>query len=352
LTEFPQFDDVGSFPLPENIDMEWFNQFYWVAYKAIAKNNVQDIFEHEGIKNNFIVPMLKSFQLKMNAGVEIINYPQHIDMYNQFLKPIEEYEKEPGLIDPEMATIPEMFVIDNFAKENYEKTGKVLKLKVCVTGPIELYVKKHGFTVYSDLALNYAKSINSFVKNSIINNEHLKTEIVSIDEPSFGYIDVFNVNEDEIVKIFDKSLEGVRTTNQIHLHTLSKATTALKCKNVDVLTCEYASDPKNKIAKQVLEEHDKFIRVGITRTNLDNIIAEKLDSGLSMDELKSLTGKLGLIDSKEQIKKNLLSAIKLYGDRLRYVGPDCGLGGWQIPQIAFELLHRTSEVIEEIKKNY
>jgi len=70
-----------------------------------------------------------------------------------------------------------------------------------------------------------------------------------------------------------------------------------------------------------------------------------------MDELKSLTGKLGLIDSKEQIKKNLLKAVELYGDRLKYIGPDCGLGGWQIPQIAFELLHRTSEVIEEFKNN-
>jgi 5-methyltetrahydropteroyltriglutamate--homocysteine methyltransferase len=61
---------------------------------------------------------------------------------------------------------------------------------------------------------------------------------------------------------------------------------------------------------------------------------------------------LELIDSKERIKKTLLEALKLYGDRLKYIGPDCSLQGWQIPEVAYELLERTCEVINEVKKTY
>ncbi|MFX1393721.1 MAG: hypothetical protein ACFFAH_09110, partial [Promethearchaeota archaeon] len=157
-------------------------------------------------------------------------------------------------------------------------------------------------------------------------------------------------SNDELIQVFDKSLDGINATNQIHLHTLNRATIAMQTKNIDVLTCEYASDSTNKIPKKQLEQYDKFIRVGITRTNIDNIIAEKLDSGLILDEINTLSGKLNLIDSEEKIRKNLLTAMEMYGNRLKFIGPDCGLGGWQIPQIAFELLHRTYAVIQEIKE--
>ena len=71
-----------------------------------------------------------------------------------------------------------------------------------------------------------------------------------------------------------------------------------------------------------------------------------------MDDLDTLSGKLSIIDSEDRIRKNLLKAIEMYGDRLKYIGPDCGLGGWSLPQIAFELLNRTHKVIEQIKKEF
>ncbi len=345
--EFPQFDDVGSFPLPDYIDLDKFKQFYWTGYKGIVNN--ADIFENRGIYNFFIHPFLQSFQLKLNAGVEIINYPQHMDMYTQFLKPIEDYEVEPSLIDPKKAIIPELFVLDRFAKDYYERTGNALKLKVCITGPIELYIKKHGFTIYPDLALNFAKSLNTILKQSIKNTKYLQNSVISIDEPSFGYVDLFNIEEDALIKAFDKTVEGIDAIIQIHLHTLKKYSIPIQTKNIDVLTCEYASDHSNIIPKNDLEKHDKFIRVGITRTNINSIMAEKLDAGTPLDELKTFEGTMNLIDSKEFIKKNLLFALEHYGDRLKFVGPDCGLKGWNPPQVAYELLHRTYEVIKDVK---
>ena len=85
--------------------------------------------------------------MKLDAGVEVINYPQHMDMYNQFLKPITDYEKEPGLIDPAKAIIPEMSILERFGKDYYEKSGRKLEIKICVTGPVELYIKQQSFTI-------------------------------------------------------------------------------------------------------------------------------------------------------------------------------------------------------------
>ncbi len=350
MSEFPKFDDVGSFPLPNYVDKEVFKQFYWTAYKAII--NKVDIFEHRGIYNYFIHPLLQSFQFKLKAGVEVVNYPQHMDMYKQFLKPLSDYETEPNLIDPDKAFIPEMFVLDKFAAEYYERTAEPLNIKLCITGPIEMYIKKLNFTIYLDMALNFAKSINSFLKNSIINTKYMKTSIISVDEPSFGYVDLINIDNDELIQVFDKTLEGIDVKSQFHIHILNLASIPLQTENLNVITCEYASNKSNKIPKRELEQYDKFIRVGITRTNVNNIMAEALDSGVSFDYLKTIEGTISLIDSKERIKKNLLDAIDHYGERLKFVGPDCGLSGWYSPKVAYELLYRTGEVIEEVKKEF
>jgi len=347
MTEFPKFDDVGSFPLPDYIDIDKFKQFYWAGYKGIVNN--ADIFENRGIYNYFIHPFLQSFQLKLNAGVEIINYPQLMDMYTQFLKPIEDYETEPSLIDPRKAIISELFILDSFSKDYYERTGNALEIKVCITGPIELYIKKYGFTVYPDIVMNIAKSLNTILKKSINNTKYLQNSIISIDEPSFGYVDMFNIEEDALIKAFDKTVDGIDAIIQIHIHTLKKYDTPIQAKNIDVLTCEYASDHSNIIPKKDLEQYDKFIRVGITRTNINSIMAEKLDAGTPYDELKTYEGTMSLIDSKEFIKKNLLFALKHYEDRVKFIGPDCGLKGWNPPQVAYELLRRTYQVIKEVR---
>ena len=352
MSEFPKFDDVGSFPLPQNIDKDSFNKFYWLAYKAFV--NKEDIFSNKGIKVYFIEPILESFKLKLKAGVQVINYPQHMNMYTQFLQPIADYEVQPNLINPSKAYIPEIFVLEDFAKINYEETGHSLKIKVCITGPIDLYIKQFKFSIYPDLVMNFAKSINSFLKNSLINTKYIDTTIISIDEPSFGYVDIVNITEDDLIQIYEKSLEGIKNNNnttQMHIHTLNRADIPIKTKNFDVITCEYASNKSNKISKKLLEQYDKFIRVGITRTNIDNIIAENLDKGAIWDELNTFDGMISLIDSKEMIKKNLLDALQMYGDRLKFIGPDCGLGGWRIPEVAFELLQRTKNVIEQVKKD-
>ena len=74
--------------------------------------------------------------------------------------------------------------------------------------------------------------------------------------------------------------------------------------------CSYCYIPKTEMMKEIHEEIREWIR-----------------SGKFIDALEAQ-----------------------YGDRLKYVGPDCALSGWSPPTVAFELLNRVHSVIEEVKK--
>jgi 5-methyltetrahydropteroyltriglutamate--homocysteine methyltransferase len=343
-------DDVGSFPLPSYTNSDYFKQFYWDAFLGIVQKG--DIYKNQGLITNIIHPIEKTMQLKLESGIEIVNYPQLIDMYSQFLKPIKDYEQidEPHLIQPDKAQILEVEIIKKWAKEQFESTNRCIDLKVCVTGPLEMYFKEIGFGVYKDMAMNLAKSVNSFLKNSIIDTPYLKTKIVAIDEPSLGYITINGAEEEDLIKIYDKSVENMPVDVQIHLHSLNSFKIPLKTKNINVLTCEFASNQQNYIDKKYLEEHDKFMRVGISRTNFNAIMADALDSGQEYKSFGSIKGLKSLIDSPARIEKNLISAIKQYGDHLKYIGPDCGLSAWGPPELAVELLKRTSAVVNNFRK--
>ncbi len=60
---------------------------------------------------------------------------------------------------------------------------------------------------------------------------------------------------------------------QIHLHSTAGVAELLCVKNLDVLSFEYAASPENieAVPKSMLEQGDKQIRVGIARTDVDNI---------------------------------------------------------------------------------
>ena len=173
---YPLIDDVGGFPFPEFVQPDIFNNLYWQAYRGIAGGF--DVRQNRGIKN-LIYQLEESFKKKIDSGLEIVNYPQLGDMCTQFLKPIDDYEKEPFLIEPSKAKVIEVELLKDFASRYFEETGSKVKLKVCVTGPLELYQRKMGFAVYKDMAINLAKSAGHFIKNSIVNEKYMETAVIS-----------------------------------------------------------------------------------------------------------------------------------------------------------------------------
>ncbi|MBD3352154.1 MAG: hypothetical protein GF364_11760 [Candidatus Lokiarchaeota archaeon] len=345
---YPIIDDVGSIPLPDSANKIMFEKLYWEAYNAFIKNI--DVTRNRAVQRYVINPIEISFKAKINTGLEIVNYPQLMDIHQQFINPIEKYEEEPFLIKSDKAYIVEMKLLEEYAKKYYEQTGEILKVKSCVTGALELYQKLNGYAVYKDMALNLAKSVNRFLKNSIYNEKYIKTAVVSIDEPSIGLVTFTQINNDDVTDILETSAENLDTDVQLHLHSLNSYQLVLNVRDINVLTCEYASDQKNVIPKRDLEEYDKFIRVGISRTNIGGIFGELIEKGENARELNTKQGMFKVIDSKERIKKRYNEALDRYGTRLKYVGPDCGFGGWTYQDVAFKSIKTTVEAVEEIRK--
>ncbi|MEE9612718.1 MAG: hypothetical protein V3W19_15810, partial [Desulfatiglandales bacterium] len=283
-----------------------------------------------------------SFASKLASGIDIVTYPQHYDMHKQFLEPIEVYQSAPFDIDSKFALMPELFVVSEEAKKYFEETGEAVKLKVCVTGPIDLYTRTDfGYHVYPEVLMKLAESVNKFLRNSILKERFISTEVVSIDEPSLGYADFLNVGKEDLIEALDESLKGIDATIQVHLHGLSASDIPLSSKRIDVLTVEAAASPEQLklISKKDLDDHDKSLRVGITRTNIDSIIPEWLEKGVHPTDEQ-------LVDTPSVIKERYEKAEEMFGDRLAFVGPDCGLGSWPTQDVAKLLLKRTYDAVK------
>jgi methionine synthase II (cobalamin-independent) len=358
-------DDIGSFPLLE-ARREDFLLNYLKSYRFLAEtHDVAALLEHKGLKSCFYDSVVYSFLRKLGSGLDVVNYPQHYSMYDQFLQPISMFpagrEVAPFLIEEGRAIVPEVLAIQhyvnsvpdmdilNIPEESASKDQ--IQLKVCVTGPIEMYIHTElGFTIYGDILKNFSKSVNHFLKNSILNDERIRTSVVAIDEPSIGFVDLFNTSHEELSEAVNLALDYLpaEVTTQIHLHTLKEAGIALNAPRLDVLTCEYASDPMNVISRRELEDHGKKMRVGICRTNYNAILGKIIELGGRVGN--AFEDQLAMIDAEDVIDANLRRAVAHYGpENIAYVGPDCGLNSWTPPELAQALLERTVGVVRAAK---
>lgn len=334
-------DDIGSFPLPKGVSRGEFAEVYPQAQKAVAEGI--DLRKDSQLYEKFYKPVASSLKFKIDSGLDVVNYPQHYDMHRQFLDAIMQHQVEPFLIDRKYAVIPELVAVQEEARRYFEERGK-LRLKVCVTGAVELYTKtSFGYYVYEEVLENIAKSVNIFLKNATLNNKYVETSVVSIDEPSFGFADLLNVEDEVLLKVLEKSVEGIAAEVQIHLHTLKAVEMPLKARGIDAIGSEFAASPRNAelISKKVLEKCDKFLRTGITRTDIDSILAEWLEKGISPSPEQ-------LVEEERVIRARYKKLKEIFSERIAFAGPDCGLGSWPSQETAHLLLKRTVAAVKQI----
>jgi 5-methyltetrahydropteroyltriglutamate--homocysteine methyltransferase len=338
-------DDVGSFPLPKYVDRETFDKAHVLAREALIKG--KDITKDDFLLKNFYRAIIDSFRKKCQTGLDAVNYPQHYDMHRQFADIIHQaMDKGTYLVDEKHAIIPEVHVISQEAKQLFEESGEKVLLRVCVTGPMELYLKEIGTTPYKDVLLMFAETVRRFAKNSILNSKYVKTEVVSLDEPSFGFQEIY-VDKDTMLDFMEKAFDFSRVTRQIHLHSASRVADILEIKNLDVLSFEYAASPRNieAVSRKVLEGADKQIRVGISRTDIDSIMAELYERGITTPNPEQL------VESEETIRKRFITAKEKFGNTMAFTGPDCGLGGWPTQEAAQLLLKKTVNSVKSVNVN-
>lgn len=333
-------DDIGSFPLPLGADRETYYKAYRLARDTMS--NGRDFTKDDFIRTNFCNVTINSFKRKIRTGLDVINSPWHYDGIRQVSDAIHKaMEKGTFVVDEKDAFLPEVRAIEAEAKSLSEEIGKKILFRVALFGPMEQYLKEMGTVPYRDVLDGFAETIRRFAQNAILDQKYLKTVAVSIDEPSFGFANIA-AESDVLCEVLDKAFDFKGAVRQIHLHSSTRLPDLLNVENIDVVSFEYAASPQNidSVSRKMLDAADKQIRVGVTRTDIDSILAELNDKGVAKPTAEQL------VDDEAVIRKRFLAAKAKYGDRLAFTGPDCGLGGWPSQEAAQLLLERTVKAIK------
>jgi len=333
-------DDIGSFPLPQGIKATDYAKAYELAREAILKG--QNPNENLFVEKTFCSVVIESFRKKLATGLDVANYPQIYSGMRQVGDAIHEAMTDGTFVVPkERAILPEVYVLNQAAKQLSEEFNKKICLRISMFGPIEQYLSEVGATAYPDVLEGIAQTINHFAKNNILNNKYIETTVVSIDEPSLGHTP-FSGSAELIRETLEKAYDFSGPTKQIHLHFASSIHDLLEVKGLDVLSFEYGGSPQNinEVPKNMLDEANKQIRVGITRTDIDTIWAEHYEKGITQPTPEQL------VETIETIQKRYRFAKAKYGDRMTFTGPDCGMGSWPNQDTATLLLKRTVEAVK------
>ena len=334
-------DDIGSFPLPAGISREAFSKAYQLARDTII--NGGDVRKDAFLVKNFCEVTLNSFRKKVITGLDVVNYPQQYEGRRQVSDLLHRaMDKGSFVVEERQAILPEVHLINAEAKALSEEFGKKILLRVSIFGPLELYLKEIGTTPYEDVLESFAETIQRIAKNTILNSKYIETKVVSIDEPSFGFMDI-SAEKDLICEVLEKAFDFQGAVRQIHLHSASRLPDLLEIDNIDVVSFEYAASPQNiqSISRKMLEDADKQIRVGISRTDIDAIMAELHDRGVEKPTAEQL------VEDEKTIRKRYAAAKEKFGERMTFTGPDCGLGGWPSQEAAQLLLKRTVEAVKK-----
>jgi len=315
------FDDIGSFPLPKGVRLDGLSHDQYL-------NLVRDVLAQ-----------------KCRAGVEVPTYPQFRDMIRMFMDRIEnpDYQEDPYLIKKEHAKIMELEAV---------QAGQ--DVRVCVTGPVELYISVFGATHYPDILETLAKSVARFFSASL---DAGKMSVASMDEPSLGLNSNIIFSEDEILdalQIASSPCQGMDC--EVHLHSPLYAEVCARVPGISIVGIESAAHPDylQLIDKKVLEETDSYLRAGIARTDilsLSALLNEQLGINLWQD-MPRLEREILERESPQVMRKRLDRAHARFGDRLRATGPDCGLGSWPGQELAGKLLANCAAAVRSFREDY
>ena len=334
------FDDIGSYPLPPGVTKEWFDE-------TISRNDKD---------SKLYAVMQEAMQHKLLAGVDVPTYPQFQNMNHQFLQYItdEVATDEPYLVSEKHARIIELDAILPTARRYFDEHGSRMPLRVCVTGPLELYLHEFGATDYVDVYQALARSVDRFVGKAIDASHFFQVKTVSIDEPSIGINPQIMFGEEEMIKaltIASSTAASHGIDVQIHLHSPLYYHIACQTPGINVIGVESAANPQylKLIDKKILEDTDSFLRVGVARTDIFSLTAvlnEKYNTNVWKDS-ERIKDVIIDMETSDVIAKRLETAYNIFGERIRYAGPDCGLGSWPTQEMAQGLLKNTRKGIDK-----
>ncbi|PIX49451.1 MAG: 5-methyltetrahydropteroyltriglutamate--homocysteine methyltransferase, partial [Candidatus Altarchaeum sp. CG_4_8_14_3_um_filter_33_2054] len=199
-----------------------------------------------------------------------------------------------------------------------------------------------------EILANFAKSVGKFVKNAIIDKKFVKTKVIAIDEPSAGLNPNMIANDDDLINGWNIAIGAAKKNNidaQIHLHSINRADTVLKS-DIDVIDADVENlKDKYSLQKKDLERYDKFIRAGISKSNVFDIV-EDYKKIYNIDPWQTREyDKIFEVETEKVISGRLNKSYEIYGEKIKYAGPTCGLGSWPTQESASKLLRYSSNAV-------
>ena len=259
-----------------------------------------------------------------------------------FLDPIE---------NPKLAVSPYRIAKENAKILELEAVPPGQRVRVCVTGPVELYISAFGATNYVDILNNLAESVASFLENA---KGAGVMAVASLDEPSLGMSSNIVFSEDEIRDALEVASAPCRGMDcEVHLHSPLYAEACARVAGISIVGIESAAHPDylKLIDKKILEETDTYLRAGIARTDILALAARLNDQmGVNLwENMARLEQEILLRESPPVMKKRLEAAYAQFGARLRATGPDCGLGSWPSQDLADRILANCSRAVRDFR---
>jgi 5-methyltetrahydropteroyltriglutamate--homocysteine methyltransferase len=178
--------------------------------------------------------------------------------------------------------------------------------------------------------------------------------VASLDEPSLGLNSNIVFSEDEILQALQIASAPCRGMDcEIHLHSPLYAEACARVPGISIVGIESAAHPDylQLIDKKVLEETDSYLRAGIARTDILSMSAylnEQLGTNLWQD-MPRLEREILEMESPQVMRKRLDKAYAQLGDRLRAIGPDCGLGSWPSQDLAGRMLANCAAAVRSFR---
>lgn len=334
-----------------------------------AVNDSTKFFE-EKVKDGFFD--------KVEAGIDVPNYPQYRDVDQVFFGVIEGIEKiEGGYIETAVLTlkegrsaIPEVSVLKDNSQEIYEKLGEPFKLRVCMIGP---YTMASRFA-YKDknTVTRLGNVLAQMVETNVFNSKHGSVVLVSVEEPVFGFIDDplldrGSEGRENLLRAWESIMnkagaKGVQTC--LHLHNTSDEL-FWEAKSLNIIE-SHVSDSfyQAKRTKERLESTDKFLKASIAVTDFDQLIRDKIivTSKQKLNETsinekiaetwknlsKSQIDPTIFVEDHELMKERMVKIVEHFGsNRVPYAGPECGLRGFPTYESALECLRRVAKAAKD-----
>jgi len=361
--------DVGS--LPPTTDIERLNRG--------AKDVLRPGRASSSAALQFKRTVLSALRDKLSAGIDVPTYPQFRDMSQMFLSALSGLELlegrlveagKPRVQDPR---IPEVLVIREGAHGLADELGvEKVRLRICVTGPHTLSFQ---FAFRSPgLLARLGSVLADIVKANVSSARGLEIAILALDEPTFGVVDDLLVEpgsegREALLGAWEEIFSAAKAVEKsiltcIHLHStvdgLFWEVGALDMIESHVGDTLYRSHA----TARALEEHDKFLRASICRTDYDALVRARLKAEMPGASETAIAERLGAVwraigrgeldpstflEPVELMAKRLKAVVERFGpDRVLLAGPECGLRGFPTYWCAIECLRRAARACRSV----